>query len=279
LAVSGLVCVAITIFAASAYVTLDMGQARPPLHGPVHYGLLVAHIFTGTVAVLAGVSQFWPGLRRRHPRVHRVMGRGYFAAVLPSSVLGVVCAQLSLYGLASSAPLTVIGVLWFISAVWVADSTTAPVRRTPHLDDPRVRAHWRRRDRPAVGPAARHTAARRGRAAGLRHRELAVVRGEPAGGRVVDRVAGLHPDLALRSVESQHLEQVSAVERVGGVTGHGARRLAVLDRAVLLFQSLGLGKRAGFGLGDRGTRPSHVVPASASGDVVIMTSGCPKHQY
>ncbi|MET9225269.1 DUF2306 domain-containing protein [Lentzea sp. NPDC003310] len=118
LAVSGFVCVAITIFAASAYVTLDMEQSRPPLHGPAHYGLLVAHIFTGTVAVLAGVSQFWPGLRARHPKVHRVMGRVYFAAVFPSSVLGVVCAQLSLAGLASSAPLTVLSVLWFASAVY-----------------------------------------------------------------------------------------------------------------------------------------------------------------
>src|SRR5687768_4785514 len=63
LAVSGFVCVAITIFAASAYVSLDMDQARPALRGSLHYGLLVAHIFTGTVAVLAGVSQFWPGLR------------------------------------------------------------------------------------------------------------------------------------------------------------------------------------------------------------------------
>ncbi|MEU3642552.1 DUF2306 domain-containing protein [Lentzea sp. NPDC034063] len=95
-----------------------MDQARPPLHGPVHYGLLVAHIFTGTVAVLAGVSQFWPRLRGRHPRVHRVMGRVYFAAVLPSSLLGVVCAQLSLAGLASSAPLTVLSVLWFVTALY-----------------------------------------------------------------------------------------------------------------------------------------------------------------
>jgi uncharacterized membrane protein len=117
LAVSGFVVLAITAFAASAYVTLDVEQARPALHGPVHYGLLVAHIFTGTVAVLAGVSQFWPGLRARHPRVHRVMGRVYFGAVLPSSVLGVVCAQLSLYGLAASGPLTVLSVLWFASAV------------------------------------------------------------------------------------------------------------------------------------------------------------------
>ena len=118
LAVSGFVCVAITIFAASAYVTLDMDQARPPLHGAVHYGLLVAHIFTGTVAILTGVSQFWPGLRARHPRVHRVMGRVYFAAVLPSSVLGVVCAQLAVVGLASSGPLTVLSALWFVSAVF-----------------------------------------------------------------------------------------------------------------------------------------------------------------
>ena len=117
LAVSGIVCVAITIFAASAYVTLDMGEARPPLRGAVHYGLLVAHIFTGSVAVLAGVSQFWPGLRGRHPRVHRVMGRVYFAAVLPSSLLGLVCAQLAVVGLPSSGPLTVLSVLWFVTAV------------------------------------------------------------------------------------------------------------------------------------------------------------------
>jgi len=117
LAVSGFVCVAIALFAASAYVTLDMGQSRPALHGPVHYGLLVAHIFTGTVAVLTGVSQFWPGLRARHPGVHRLMGRVYFAGVLPSSLLGLICAQLSLNGLAASAPLTVLSALWFVSAV------------------------------------------------------------------------------------------------------------------------------------------------------------------
>lgn len=118
LAVSGLVCVAVALFAASAYVTLDMEQSRPPLHGPVHYSLLVAHILTATVALLTGVSQFWPGLRARHPRVHRIMGRTYFAGVLPSSVLGLVCAQLSLAGLASSAPLSVLSVLWFASAVF-----------------------------------------------------------------------------------------------------------------------------------------------------------------
>ncbi|ANZ42276.1 hypothetical protein BBK82_46490 [Lentzea guizhouensis] len=113
---SGFVVMGITAFAASAYVTLDMSQARPEVHGPAHYGLLVAHIFTGTVAVVAGVSQFWPGLRSRHPRVHRVMGRVYFAAVLPSALLGIVCAQLSFYGLATSGPLTVLSVLWFASA-------------------------------------------------------------------------------------------------------------------------------------------------------------------
>ncbi|WP_329793243.1 DUF2306 domain-containing protein [Lentzea sp. DG1S-22] len=117
LAVSGVVCVAITIFAASAYVTLDVDQARPPLRGPLHYGLLVAHVFTGSVAVLTGVPQFWLKLRGRHPQVHRVLGRVYFAAVLPSSLLGLVCAQLAVVGLPSSGPLTVLSVLWFVTAV------------------------------------------------------------------------------------------------------------------------------------------------------------------
>lgn len=117
MAVSGAACLGITAFAASAYVTLDMSQSRPALHGPLHYGLLVAHILTATVAVLAGVSQFWPRLRARHPRVHRVMGRVYVASVLPSALLGFVCAQLSLTGLAASAPLTLLSALWFLSAV------------------------------------------------------------------------------------------------------------------------------------------------------------------
>jgi hypothetical protein len=110
--------VAITVFAISAYWTLDMDQSRPDVRGAWHYGLLVTHIFTGTVAVLVGLAQFVPRVRNRHPHVHRYMGRVYmFAGVLPSSVLGMAVALLSLLGIQSSVPLGILAVLWFVSAV------------------------------------------------------------------------------------------------------------------------------------------------------------------
>ena len=117
LVVAGLVCVAIAAFAASAYVTLDISQSRPPVRGAWHYGLLVTHIFTGFVAVVTGIAQFVPWLRNRYPRVHRWTGRVYFAAVFPSAVFAFVVACLSLAGLASLAPLSLLAVLWFVSAV------------------------------------------------------------------------------------------------------------------------------------------------------------------
>lgn len=118
LTAASLVCVAIAVFATSAYVTLDMTQSRPSLRGPLHYGLLVTHIATGTIALLGGLAQFVPWLRTRYPVVHRWTGRGYlFAGVLPSSVLGLAVALLSLGGLASQVPLSLLSVLWFVTAV------------------------------------------------------------------------------------------------------------------------------------------------------------------
>ncbi|GLZ28909.1 membrane protein [Lentzea sp. NBRC 105346] len=117
LVLAGLVCVAIAAFAAGAYVTLDISQSRPPVRGAWHYGLLVTHIFTGFIAVVTGIAQFVPWLRDRHPRVHRWTGRVYFAAVFPSAVFAFVVAWLSLAGLASLAPLSLLAVLWFVSAV------------------------------------------------------------------------------------------------------------------------------------------------------------------
>ncbi|HEX6723386.1 MAG TPA: DUF2306 domain-containing protein [Burkholderiaceae bacterium] len=42
---------------------------------------LLPHFIGGAIALLAGAMQFWAGLRRRHPRVHRWVGRVYLAGV------------------------------------------------------------------------------------------------------------------------------------------------------------------------------------------------------
>jgi uncharacterized membrane protein len=43
---------------------------------------LLPHFIGGAIALLAGIVQFWAGLRRRHPRVHRWIGRVYLASVV-----------------------------------------------------------------------------------------------------------------------------------------------------------------------------------------------------
>ena len=81
-----LVAVLFVAFSLPPYLTLDPAQARlqpiPPFPG--FYPLLVTHIFLGAVALLAACLQVWPWLRQNHPRVHRISGRIYVAAVLPA---------------------------------------------------------------------------------------------------------------------------------------------------------------------------------------------------
>jgi hypothetical protein len=103
----------------SAYLPPEMRTSRIPVAGhPVHYWLLVAHIGTATIATLTGFAQFWPWLRRTHPRVHRYVGRAYFfAGVFPSLVLAVPVALLSSFGLANMAGLLALDAAWAVTAV------------------------------------------------------------------------------------------------------------------------------------------------------------------
>ncbi|TWP50973.1 DUF2306 domain-containing protein [Lentzea tibetensis] len=118
LTVAGLLCAAMTAYVAVRYLPPDLDSTEGIARGLVHHVLLVAHILTATIAVAIGLAQFWPWLRNNHPRVHRLVGRLYlFAGVLPSAVFGVVVANLSLNGLAASAPLSLLSVLWFVTAV------------------------------------------------------------------------------------------------------------------------------------------------------------------
>ncbi|GIF16475.1 DUF2306 domain-containing protein [Actinoplanes teichomyceticus] len=74
----------LAVFVAPVYFSLDPSTARIPLRPglSLHYPLLVVHVWSGTVAMLTGLMQMWPWLRRAHPRVHRVAGRVYVVAVV-----------------------------------------------------------------------------------------------------------------------------------------------------------------------------------------------------
>lgn len=102
----------------SAYIPPNITTSRIPLQGIPHYVLLVAHIFTATVASLTGIVQFWPWIRRRHPAVHRWTGRAYlFLDVFPSVLIAVPVAVLAPFGAANQAALLTLDVLWIATGI------------------------------------------------------------------------------------------------------------------------------------------------------------------
>jgi uncharacterized membrane protein len=96
------------------YLGLDIDNSRIDVSDGLHYSVLVAHIFTATVALVLGPLQFIPKVRA-HKRIHRTLGRVYLlAGVLPSAVATIPVAAWS------GRPLTQIGlttaaVLWLVT--------------------------------------------------------------------------------------------------------------------------------------------------------------------
>lgn len=75
---------AVVFFAHAALRFLDFSEASYRGFWVNRHWLLV-HFVAGSVALLAGIMQFWAGLRRRLPAVHRWTGRAYLAAVAVSA--------------------------------------------------------------------------------------------------------------------------------------------------------------------------------------------------
>ncbi|MCX4639928.1 DUF2306 domain-containing protein [Streptomyces platensis] len=112
------VTVLVTARALTAYVPPDLHTSRVPLRGELHYALLVAHIATATVAVLTGLAQSWPWLRRRSPAAHRWTGRAYFfAGAFPSALVGIPVIVLTPLGLSNQASLAVLDALWLLTGI------------------------------------------------------------------------------------------------------------------------------------------------------------------
>ncbi|GAA5137596.1 hypothetical protein GCM10023320_70600 [Pseudonocardia adelaidensis] len=90
-----LVAVVASAVMVAPYALLDVGSSRLDVGGGLHYGLLVAHVFTATVALVLGPLQFVPAIRARR-RWHRRVGRTYLlVGVLPAAVTAVPVALLS----------------------------------------------------------------------------------------------------------------------------------------------------------------------------------------
>jgi uncharacterized membrane protein YozB (DUF420 family) len=117
LLVLGVACAAALIYLLTAYIPPEMARSRVPETDTFAYVLLVAHIFTASVALIAGPLQFWPWLRR-HRKAHRWIGRAYlFAGVFPSAVISIpVSVQTPSFGVSSQLATGMFSVVWFGTA-------------------------------------------------------------------------------------------------------------------------------------------------------------------
>ncbi|MEN0130767.1 MAG: DUF2306 domain-containing protein [Brevundimonas sp.] len=71
-----------------------------------------AHVCAGGVALLVGPTQFWAGLRRRRPRVHRTLGRVYLGAVAVAGVAALALAPFNTAGMVGFFGFGSLAVLW-----------------------------------------------------------------------------------------------------------------------------------------------------------------------
>ncbi|MGX9789953.1 DUF2306 domain-containing protein [Mycobacterium sp. MMS18-G62] len=103
------VVVAFLAFSLPPYFT---GGTRVPATFGLHYPLLVGHVMFASVAMVAAVTQIWPGLRARHPALHRRLGRVYVCAVLPAALCAMVIGAATPFGPFLAVSNVVLASLW-----------------------------------------------------------------------------------------------------------------------------------------------------------------------
>lgn len=104
--------VIVTAFLAYSVPPYLTGGTRVPATFGLHYPLLVAHVLFASVAMVCAVAQIWPGLRRRHPVLHRRTGRGYVAVAVPAAVCAMVIGAATPFGPILRISNLVLGALW-----------------------------------------------------------------------------------------------------------------------------------------------------------------------
>ncbi len=108
------VAVVFGLVLAYPYLGLNIKDSRIDVRGNLQYAVLVAHIFTATVALVLGPLQFIPKIRARR-RIHRTLGRVYLlAGIVPSAVATVPVAIWS-GSLLTQISLITAAVLWLIT--------------------------------------------------------------------------------------------------------------------------------------------------------------------
>jgi uncharacterized membrane protein YozB (DUF420 family) len=104
-----MIVVAFLAYSLPPYLT---GGTRVPSTFGLHYPLLVAHVLLAGVAMVCAVGQIWPGLRRRHPKLHRRTGRVYVATAIPAAVCAMVIGAVTPFGPVLAASDVILAALW-----------------------------------------------------------------------------------------------------------------------------------------------------------------------
>ena len=95
---------------------LHVGIVPPQIAANRHVSpWLVIHVAGAATGLLLGPAQFLPGLRARHRRVHRWIGRTYAVSCIVGGVAGLVLALGATTGLISTAGFGLLAVLWMIT--------------------------------------------------------------------------------------------------------------------------------------------------------------------
>lgn len=98
-----------------SYLTFDTGDSLVELQPDfpeTHYLLLSIHIFFGSIALIACSMQIWTWLRNTYPKVHRITGRIYVAAVVPAGLLALAVSVVSTVSVAGKVGNVMLSILW-----------------------------------------------------------------------------------------------------------------------------------------------------------------------
>lgn len=100
------------------------GVQRVPVHPEMaanfdaHRTLITVHAVAASLALLLGPVQFWDGLRRSSPWLHRITGYIYLSAgVGVGGIAGILLARHSFGGLVSHLGFGMLGSLWLLTGI------------------------------------------------------------------------------------------------------------------------------------------------------------------
>jgi hypothetical protein len=100
---------------------------------------LFAHVIAGTIAVVFGPVQFWLGLKRDQPTLHRTIGVAYVVCTAVGAISAIYLALHTVYGWIFGAGLTAMAVAWILTT---GMATIAIYRKkvppSPAMDDPQL---------------------------------------------------------------------------------------------------------------------------------------------